>query len=467
MLSMDRNLTGKKPTFAKSGPKNNPYRVLLWVVLIVALGWFVTQVGIGPEHRFQPAFMPTPSPTRSATSYLMEADARFNAGVVSDAEKVDAIESYQQALELEPENATAWAELARLLTYSSSLLPTQGEKIERMAEARQAVEQAVALAPDDSTVNAVNALVLDWSASVSTDPDQAQRWLVQAEQAAGKAYNEDPENYLALAFYAEVLLDQQKWSQAEQHARTAVELAPNVMDTHRVYATVLETFGQYRVAIEEYEKAASINPNLTFLYINIGLNYRTLAVRSENPDSAKLIYEQALEYFSKAAQINEANNVQDPIPYIAIAKTYAQTGDFFAASRNAQKALSFNSTNPVTYGQLGDIYRRARNYESAVLVLECVVDGCTQERAQQIVDDLELAIDVPGPVEKLPLTNDEAGWFYAMYGSALAALSRPNANQCPEALAVMSQVSQAFPENALLMGIVEENQAICRIVSEQ
>ena len=197
MLSMDRNLTGKKPTFAKSGPKNNPYRVLLWVVLIVALGWFVTQVGIGPEHRFQPAFMPTPTPTRSATSYLMEADARFNAGVVSDAEKVDAIESYQQALELEPENATAWAELARLLTYSSSLLPTQGEKIERMAEARQAVEQAVALAPDDSTVNAVNALVLDWSASVSTDPDQAQRWLVQAEQAAGKAYNEDPENYLA------------------------------------------------------------------------------------------------------------------------------------------------------------------------------------------------------------------------------------------------------------------------------
>jgi tetratricopeptide (TPR) repeat protein len=179
-----------------------------------------------------------------------------------------------------------------------------------------------------------------------------------------------------------------------------------------------------------------------------------------------LIYEQALEYFTRAAQINEANGVLDPIPYIAIAKTYAQMGEFFVAGLNAQKALSFNPTNPVTYGQLGDIYRRARNYESAVLVLECVVVGCTQERAQELVDELELAIEVPGPVPKLALTNDEAGWFYAMYGSTLAALSRPNANRCTDALEVMDQVRQVFPDNALLMGIVDENVAICRIISE-
>jgi tetratricopeptide (TPR) repeat protein len=239
------------------------------------------------------------------------------------------------------------------------------------------------------------------------------------------------------------------------------------MDTHRVYAIVLETFGQYRVAIEEYKKAVAINPNLTFLYINMGLNYRTLAVRSDNPDSAELVYEQALENFSKAAQINEANGVLDPVPYIAIAKTYAQMGEFFTASLNAQKALRYDPTNAITYGQLGDIYRRARNYESAVLVLECVVEGCTQARAQEIVDELELAIDVLGPVEQLALTNDEAGWFYAMYGSTLAALSRPTANQCPEALEVMAQVRQTFPENGLLMGIVDENVAICRIISEQ
>ena len=462
---MDRNLTGKQPTFAKHGPKSNPYRVLLWIVLIGGGIWLATQIGVGPEYRFQPAFMPTPTPTRTADSYLLEANAYFDAGVVDNAAETDAIEAYYKALEIDPTNARTWAELARLLTYSTSLKPTQEEKIARMTEAREAIERAVELAPDDSTVNAIKALVLDWSASVATDADQRERWLVEAEQAAGYAYNLDPNNYLALAFYAEVLLDQQKWSQAEQHARTAVELAPDVMDTHRVYATLLESFGQYRVAIEEYEKAAEINPNLTFLYINIGLNYRTLAVRSDNPDSARLIYEQALEYFSKAADINETNGVRDPLPYIAIAKTYAQMGEFFIAGINAQKALSFNPTNPVTYGQLGDIYRRARNYESGALVLECVVLGCTQARAQEIVDELKLSIDVPGPVERLALTNDEAGWFYAMYGSTLAALSRPNANQCPEALEVMDMVSTAFPDNALLMGIVAENESICRIIS--
>ena len=464
---MNRKLTGKKPTFAKSGPKSNIYRILVLVILIVVGAWFITEVGVGPEYLFKPAFMPTPTPTRTADSYLMEADAYFNAGVVEDVSRLDAIDTYNQALALEPDNAMAWAELARLQTYSSSLLPTQKDKMDRMLEAQSSIQRAYELAPDDSTVNAVRALVLDWSASIALDPEQAERWLVEAEQAAGQAYFENPENYLALAYYAEVLLDQQKWSQAEQHARTAVDLAPGVMDTHRVYATVLETFGQYRVAIEEYEKAAAINPNLTFLYINIGLNYRTLAVRSDNPDSAELIYEQALEYFSKAAQINESNGVLDPIPYIAIAKTYAQMGEFFTASLNAQKALRYDPTNPITYGQLGDIYRRARNYESAVLVLECVVKGCTQARAQQISDELELAIEIPGPVEQLALTTEEAGWFYAMYGSTLAALSRPTANQCPEAMEVMVQVRNTFPDNGQLMGIVDENQSICRIISGQ
>jgi hypothetical protein len=54
-----------------------------------------------------------------------------------------------------------------------------------------------------------------------------------------------------------------------------------------------------------------------------------------------------------------------------------------------------------------------------------------------------------------------------MYGSTLAALSRPNANRCTEALSVMTQVRQTFPENGLLMGIVEENESICRIISQE
>jgi tetratricopeptide (TPR) repeat protein len=442
---MDRQLTGKRPTFGKRGPGINPYRVFALLVLIAGGIWLVSQIGATPEDLVKPFFLPTPTSTRTVDSYILEAEAHFNAGKIDDPLETDAIDAYRQALVFDPENVQAWTELARLLTYSSSLLSTQQEKIERMTEAREASSRAIELAPDDSTAQAIYALALDWSAAVTTDEDQRDKWLVQAEQAAGFAYTLDPNNYLALAFYAEVLLDQQKWSQAEQHASTAVELAPEVMDTHRVYATLMETFGQYRVAIEEYKKAAAINPNLTFLYIRIGVIYRELQV-----------YDSALEYFEKAISINNSNGVNDPIPYIGIAKTYARQGEFFIAALNAEKALGFDPTNADTYGQLGDIYTRARNYEGAMLVLRCAVRGC-------LAEENELAeVDVEG----LPLTNITVAYYYARYGSVLAALSRPGANYCPNALEVLSHVREAYPDDGVLMSIVQENEAICRLISE-
>jgi hypothetical protein len=48
----------------------------------------------------------------------------------------------------------------------------------------------------------------------------------------------------------------------------------------------------------------------------------------------------------------------------------------------------------------------------------------------------------------------------------LAALSRPGADFCPDAMAVLSHVREAYPDDAILMGIVDENDAICRLISE-
>src|SRR4030042_250781 len=167
------------------------------------------------------------------------------------------------------------------------------------------------------------------------------------------------------------------------------------MDPHRVLATVLEAWGYYRDAIDEYIKASEITPNLTFLTLRIGLGYRQLQV-----------FNTALEYFERAATINEQLGVKDPLPYIAIAKTYAQQGEFFIASRNAEKALSFNATNADTYGQLGMIYVQARNYETALPALRCAVDGCTSEEnetANLFVENGTLPESTA--VQPLPLTN--------------------------------------------------------------
>jgi len=384
----------------------------------------------------------------------MEAQAYFDAGKLDDpASDFDAIGAYQLALQIDPTNARIWAELARIQTYSTSLVSTDQQRLDRLHEALASIEHAVELAPEDSTVYAIYAFVLDWNASSNLiSIDEREDFLLRAESAANRAFLLDPANALALAFYAEVLSDQQKWDQALQYAEQAVELAPDSMDTHRVLATVLEAMGGYRDAIQEYITASEITPNLTFLYLRIGLGYRHLQ-----------IFNTALEYFERAALINEQLGVQDPLPYIAIAKTYAQQGEFFIASRNAEKALSFDSSNADTYGQLGMIYVQARNYETALPTLRCAVDGCTAEEnetARLFVDEGILTTSVA--VEALPLTNLTVAYYYVRYGSVLAYLNNNTDNiYCQHSLELMEILRLTFPEDELLMQNVEDNEATC------
>ncbi len=439
---IDRELTGRRPHFRPVGRSSNPYRVLLWFGLIIAGVWLFLQIQQG---EVKPLFLPTPTPTRTANSYILEGETRFLAGDLEGA-----IAAYRQATQVDPSNARVWAELARIQTYSSSLLSTDVDRYNRLEEALDSINQAVALNPDDALVHAIRSLVLDWYASsFLLTPEQRREALTEAESAADRALQLDNQNALALAFYAEILVDQQKWSQAEQYIKLAAELGPESMDVHRVYGYVWESLAQYRLAIEEYQKAAAINPNLTFLYIFIGRNFLSLKVHNR-----------ALEYFERAANINKQLGVKDPVPYIEIAKTYTRDGEFFAAALNAQKALEFDPANANTYGQLGIIYTKARNYEGAMPALRCAVRGCSTDENQVAKDVIGQGVEVKG----LPLTSGTVAFYYLQYASVLAALSRPNQNYCPEALTVLEEVRVAFPNDELFLGIIEENKAICNLV---
>jgi len=453
---------GKTFNLHPAKSRSNPYRVLLLALLIMSGAWLLLSLNRG---EVQSPFKPTPTPTRSPESYILAGQAYFAAGKLDDpASDQDAIGAYQQAVTIDPENAQIWAELARIQTYSSNTLSTDQDRLSRLQEALASVEKAVALAPDDSTVAAVYAFVLDWNASsnlVSIDEHEA--YLAQAETVANRAYLLNPNNALALAYYAEVLLDQQKWDQAKQYATQAVELAPDSMDAHRVLGLVLESWGYYRDAIDEYLKATQIAPNFTYFYLRIGLNYRQLANNPVPGSNQNQLYATALDYFAKAANINQQLGIKDPYPYIAIAKTYAQQGEFFIAARNAEKALSFDSANADTYGQLGMIYVQARNYETALPTLRCAVDGCTaaeNETANLFVQNGTL--DKSTSVHPLPLTNLNVAYYYVRYGSVLAYLSTPANGYCTHSLELMTQLRLAFPDDPVLMQNVEDNEATCR-----
>jgi tetratricopeptide (TPR) repeat protein len=443
--------------------------MFLWVVMLLGGVWMLQQMDRG---EIKPLFEATPTPTRAPESYLMEGDTDFKAG------KVDAaIQSYQEALELNPNDPETWAKLARIQTYSSAFLITNEQRKARLLEALESATKAVELAPENTTARAIRAFTLDWNANSNFyTSEEVQDFLAQAEQEALIAQQLDNTNPLALAYYAEILVDQQKWNQAELIMKQAFELpdASQWMDVYRVNAYVLETLGQYNLAISEYEKAIKLEPNFTFLYIRIGGNYRRLAFDvavTQGEEAARPVYEQSLEYFDKAVKINEQIGVKDPGPHLSIARTYSQLGEFFIAARNVQTALEYEPTNPDIYGQLGIIYFRSRNYEGSRYSLQCAIYGCSGEDSclgrglERCFPDLG---ENPVDVEGLAISPNTIVYYYT-YGSVLAALSRPRDNRCDEAMQTLQEVRTELESNPddyadgrdTIISIVDAGEEIC------
>ncbi|HKZ44407.1 MAG TPA: tetratricopeptide repeat protein [Anaerolineales bacterium] len=439
--------------------RSNLYRSFLWVFLILAGIWLINQVEIGAIQR---PFQPTFTPTRSTISYTSEGDASFTAGQLEEA-----ISAYKEATNVDPDDIEVWVKLARIQVYSSNLVTTDAQRIQRLQDALESIDKAIVLAPDDSTVHATKAFVMDWlwSATLLAGQDP-KTMLAEAEQEATRALQLDGQNVLAMAYYAEIMVDQQKWSQAEKIIIQAIERGPEIMDVHRVYAYVLESTSNYNQAIEEYQKAIEINPNLTFLYISVGANYRRLAFSSTIPLERDDLYDKALEYFAKAARLNTQLQILDPIPYISIAKTYSQKGDFFAAALNIKKALSFDISNADIHGQLGIIYFKSRNYEGSIPALKCAVQGCTAAESCEARFGRECAQgETSSDVIGLPLSNSTVVYYYT-YGSVLAALSLPQRNYCPEAVQVLKQVRADFSSDETIIGIVSAGEQICASLNQ-
>lgn len=434
-------LHGKEPSFRSRRNTASPYRVMLLLVLIVFFFTILTGIASGDV---QPMFMPTPTPTRTTDSFVVEGRTHFAAGNLEAS-----IAALRKATELNPEDPELFAELARIQTYSSALSTTDADKAQRLQEALDSIDRAKELDPTSSQVLAVRAFVLNWSANPFLVDETTQRDLLNlAEAEAVMAMQIDSGNTLALAYYAEVLVSQMRWTQAFQYIQQAVDRDPNLMDARRVMAYTYETVGEYNLAIQEYKKAIELMPNYTYLYIAVGRIYRHLQ-----------LYDQALEQFATAANLNSQLGIIDPIPYQAIANTYAQMGEFFAAALNVRQALAFNPTNANLYGQLGVIFHKSRNYEGAIPALQCSIDGCTAEQACEVRrcnPDEDPMVAIQG----LPLSGSTVVNYFT-YGSVLSAMHRSGDDYCDRALVVFAQLRERYPEEPTIMSIVRAGEDIC------
>lgn len=431
----------KDALFQKKKHRANPYVIAILIALIIYLLIVLRDQQAG---RITPLFMATPTSTRTVDSFVQEAEVDFVAGDLAKT-----LQAFENAAAVDPNNVDLWVELARVQVYSTTLLIPSQEKYDRLNQALESANRAIAIEQESSTAHAVKAFALDWLASSALIGDQYEQILTQAEQEAVTALTLDGSNTLALAYYAEILIDQMKWTQAEQYIDQALQQDDTLMDVHRISGYLQESIGNYSAAITGYKKASEINPNLTFLYLSIGVNYRELGQ-----------YDYALEYFAKAANINEQLGVADPIPYQSIAKTYVQQGYPLSASLNARKAVQLRPDDAYAYAFLGDIYHKARNYESEILAFQCGLEGCTAEESCE-VRQCDSTTDDMVAIEGLPLTVDTKD-YYAEYGAVLAALHRESNGYCEKAMQILEMVRAAFSTDTIIMGVVDESQSICR-----
>lgn len=475
-------LEGDHMPFGSTERRSRPGRIAALLVLIVGGVLLTRMVESG---RVEPLFLPTPSPTRSAFSHQEEGQAHFSAG---DLER--SIAAYQRAVSQAPTDAELWAELARIQTYSSALMSTSDQEWLRLQEAKASIDRAVELDEENSYAWAIHVLVYDWLASSAGAGPEQQGYYLTAEQSVSRATALDGNDALALAFDAELDVDQLNYAQAEDKINQALELAEgDEMDIYRVHGTVLESLGAYEQAIQAYQRALELAPNFTFLHLRIGANYRRLG------DA-----DQAIASFRQAALINSQLGVKDPIPHLAIGRTWLQEGEFITAARNVEAAVSIDPSSAELLGFLGIAYFKARNYENAEDALRCAVFGCdvqdqawllcsrlrvldcTEEQlgeleaealnldpatADQLYAELlcrgqgfeecgaERVAGLSGGVRGLTLGSSTLEYYYT-YGSVLAF-----AEQCGEAEQIFQQLESGYPEDQIIMSIIEEGRSLC------
>ena len=383
--------------------KRPNYFGLALLALVLLFGYYFDQVYLPTQPN---PFEPTPAPTRSPESYVTEAQSLFEQGKL-----FPAMDAYKAAIKAEPQDSTLYVALARVQVFAGEYTDAQSN-----------AENALLLNPNNALAHGVRAWALDFQDGKNGE----------ALASIDEALRLDPNNALIHAYYVDILISSgfDSYSKAADESRVALALNPDIIETRRARALILEATGNYEEAIAEYQAAININPNIPTLYIGLGLNYRRLQV-----------YDKAVESFTRANALNPA----DPLPDLYISRTYATIGEYAKSLQYAETAVQDRPDSASLRGNLGVLYYRNFLWPEAIQQLGYSIYGGLTEDGVEITG-IELVND--------PLVAE----YYFTFGLALA-----RTNQCGEALPIAQQLQSRVPadENAVFAA-----SEIIRICSE-
>jgi tetratricopeptide (TPR) repeat protein len=189
-------LSGSKWNMRKKRRRRNPWRILLLLVLIAG-GIYLWRFYV---PTVPPLFVPTPTPTRSPASYVLEAESLFQSGKLEQAET-----SYLEAVEVDPREPDHYIQLARVRMFAGDY-----------AGAETAARDALVLDPENGLAHAILAWSLDFQAGEAEDVETQSAKLSEAVQSIDRALSLNPNSALVNAYAAEIIIDNRDRDFTEQ-----------------------------------------------------------------------------------------------------------------------------------------------------------------------------------------------------------------------------------------------------------
>ena len=404
-------LSGSKWNLLKKRRRSSPWRVLLLLVFIAAAIYF-WQVYL---PTIPPPFIPTPTPTRSPASFVLEAESLFEAGKLDQAEA-----AYLEAILADPREPVHYIELARVQMFAG-----------KYGEAETNARDALVLNPESALAHAYLAWSLDFQAGDAEDQITRGELMVEALQEAETALELNPNIAEVQAVYAEVLIDTniENYETALERAQAGVALDNSSLEAHRSLAYVWEMTGNRELALESYIAARSLNSYLPRLHLDIGNMLRAMGD-----------YDGARESYLNAVALAPTNT--EPLTYLV--QLYAGNGEYAVASQYARNAVELDPTNPRLRGNLGRMYYHNDVLDEAIIQFNLAIRGGQSDEGVW--------------AEGLPLKKDDLRIveFYYPYGLALA-----KRNSCEEAIQIFEAILQTVPDDEIAVFNAQEGLILC------
>jgi eukaryotic-like serine/threonine-protein kinase len=296
-------------------------------------------------------------------AYQLYLKGRYHANQTTAIELKKAIDYFQQAIDKDPGDASAYAGMAD--AYSAlgggwMYLPP----IDSFPKAKAAAQKALEL--DDTLAEAHAALAyaefFDWE------------WL-NVEREFKRAIELNPNSALSHARYAECLKTRLRFSESIAEAQRAQELDPLSPDVLYQLGNVDFMARQYDESIAQFQKALDLNPNIPVVRANLALAY-----------AMKRMYPQALAEFDKIADQDKVTAPGNQFVAGILGWLYAVLGRRTDALKIAQEFKELSAHVYVDFYWSAVIYAGLSDKDEAFRLLE----KSYQEHAAAV---LYLAVD--------------------------------------------------------------------------